>query len=208
MSSSTTTINSIGGVTSTIFTGFNFKFILYLLVAIIIEIIVIVYATRSNQYLTVAIFAPISLYVFIVYGLRWFGADSPYPQSTVNWPPIINSCPDFLVAYNIPNTKTTGCVDVIGIAPGDKFKQNKSGIPTFGSGSTAQPTGSISSTVAATAYNSVGWFPTKVPNETKADLCTRLRTAGLTWDGVFDGANCLSSTGSLLSGQGTAGTCT
>jgi len=207
ISSSTATINSSSGASQTIFGNFNIKLFIYVIAAIIIEAGVVSYANSQGQNLLLAIFVPLSLYIFLVYGIRWFSSDGPYKKtSTENWPPAINSCPDFLTAYNIKNTKITGCVDRIGISKNGGFKMlGASGLPSWTNAPTQPITASTNESNGAASYSQFGFFPTQVMGETPAALCKRLENAGLTWEGIYDGQNCLNSKGSVTSGMGIAG---
>ena len=203
IANSTGAIKSSSGETLTVWGGFNMKIFMYVIVAIVIEFIVAMYAMRAKQYIILAIFVPLSLYIFITYGLQWFGPNGPYSKTTVQWPPSINTCPDFLTAYTV-STKPSikGCVDTIGVSRNQAFiKLPSSGQPSWANG---PPTSVIGDTATATNYNSTGFFPI-VPNEKASDLCTRLQTAGLTWEGIWDGENCYGKDGSVTSGGGKSG---
>lgn len=206
---STATINSGSGASQTVFGNFNMKLFIYVIAAIVIEAGVVSYANSQGQYLLLAIFVPISLYIFIVYGIRWFSSDGPYKKtSTENWPPAINSCPDFLTSYTVSagTTKITGCVDRIGISSNGGFRKvESSGLPTWTNPPTQPITASTTDSNGAASYSKFGFFPTQVMGETPAALCKRLADAGLTWEGVYDGQNCLNSKGSVTSGMGIGG---
>jgi hypothetical protein len=204
ITSSTATINA-GGSTKTIFGNFNIKLLIYILIAIIIEYVVASIAMKANQYILLAIFIPLSLYIFVIYGQRWFGPDGPYTNSVVQWPPAMNTCPDFLTAYTFPKNGSIpaikGCVDTIGVSRNSTFlKLPSSGTPT------AHPNATISAgdaTGAAKSYSTTDFFPIQIAGETPTQLCSRLQTAGLTWEGIYDGENCYSA-GSIISGGGAA----
>jgi len=209
IANSTGAVKSSAGVTQVLFGDFNFYLFIYIMFAIVVEIAAIAYAMRSQQYIMLAIFLPISLYIFLVYGTRWFGADGIYGNTTVPWPPAINSCPDFLTSYVVAATGSNpaipGCVDTIGVSRNGGFTRSPTGTPSnpppsgtpisSGQTSTGGPSGN--------ATNFTGFFPTNIPGEKPATLCARLQTAGLTWEGIWDGENCFSG-GSVISGKGGA----
>ena len=210
VTSSTATINSSSGASQTVFGNFNMKLFIYVIAAIIIEAGVISYANSQGQNLLMAIFVPLSIYIFLVYGIRWFSSNGAYAKiPTGNWPPAINSCPDFLSAYNINGSqgvKITGCVDRIGISSNGGFRKvESSGIPNWPQPPTNPITASTTDSNGAAAYSRFGFFPTQVMGETPAALCKRLADAGLTWEGIYDGQNCLNSKGSDTSGMGIGG---
>ena len=203
MSSAVTNTITSGGQTVSVFGNFNFKLFIYIMVAIVIEIAAIIYAVKAPMVLMLAVFIPLSLYIFLVYGWNWFGPGGPYTNTPVSWPPTLNSCPDFLVSYVVPKNQNVpalpGCVDTIGVStrPAD-FPKRVSGVPNWSSA----PTAVITPSTAAT-YHTNGWFATRT-GETTAALCARLQTAGLTWEGIWDGTTCYSG-GSAISGGGTGG---
>jgi len=203
IANSTGAIKSSSGETQTIWGGFNMKIFIYVIVALVIEFIVIMYAVKAKQYIIIAIFAPLSLYIFITYGILWFGPNGPYSKTTVQWPPSINTCPDFLTAYTA-SPKVKGCVDTIGVSrdPSAFPKLSSSGIPNWGT--KGAPTAVIGDTTVAKDLNSTGFFPI-ILNETASDLCARLQSAQLTWEGIWDGENCYGGDGSVTSGGGKSG---
>jgi hypothetical protein len=200
--SSTTDKLAVGGYTFSLFTDFNFKLFLYIIVAIIIEIVAIVYATSAPMYLAAVLFVPLSLFIFIVYGIQWFGPDGIYKNGIVPWPPVINSCPDYLVAITTGSgtSAVNGCVDPVGISSkGDAgFKRLPTGQFT--------PSWSTPPVKGDTTQFVNGFFAI-IPNEELSVTCSRLQTAGLTWDGVYDGATCFNPNGSSTVGSSSAGNC-
>ncbi len=60
------------------------------------------------------------LLTFIFYGLRWFpgGKLNGTGASKVAWPPIVNMCPDFMVAWTAPGNQTSSSTAII---TGDVF---------------------------------------------------------------------------------------
>jgi len=199
----TDTITS-GGQTYSLFGNFNLKLFIYIIVAIIIEIVAIVYGMGPPpMFLMLVIFIPLSLYVFIIYGLAWFGPDGPYSNKKVSWPPAINSCPDFLTAY--ASGSLPGCIDTVGVSSNAGFKANSNGKVTFsGSAPTSISNGTTGN---ASSFFTVGWFPTRVGGEKIQELCSRLRTAGLTWEGIYDGQQCYEDGSAIKSKVTGIGTC-
>jgi hypothetical protein len=199
ITSSTATVTA-GSSTQNKFGNFNVKLLFYILGALIVEFGVISYAMKANQYILMALFIPLSLYIFLVYGQRWFGKDGPYSNKIEQWPPAVNTCPDFLTAYVIKENgslpKIKGCVDTIGVSrkEGGFKKLPSSGTPV------SSPTGPLTA-AAAKDYNTTDFFPTNIAGETPRQLCDRLQDAGLTWEGICDGDNCYSE-GSIISGGG------
>ena len=192
VSSVTDTITS-GGQSFSVFGDFNIKLFVYIVFALLVEIVAIIYCVKAPMFLALAIFIPISLYIFLVYGFQWFGPDGAFANKLVSWPPTLNSCPDFLVSYVVPKTGAVpalpGCIDTIGVStkPGSFPRANADNTPV----NFTAPTTVVTPT-AAESYHSKGWFATKT-GETVGALCERLKATGLTWEGIWDGNTCYSA---------------
>ena len=190
MVSSVTDKITSGGQTFSVFGDFNLKLFLYIVFALLIEIVAIVYCIKVPMFLGLAIFLPISLYIFIIYGFQLFGPNGPFADVLVKWPPTLNSCPDFLVSHIVPKNGAVpalpGCVDTIGIStkPGSFPRATATGTPI----NFTNPTAPVTAAQALT-YLQNGWFATNV-GETTSNLCKRLEAAGLTWEGIWDGTTC------------------
>lgn len=127
-----------------------------------------------------------STLLFIFFGFRWFSSSSSSSESKT-WPPTINSCPDYLTY--IPKNTLTGstsivsdiCVDYLGVSVnGGLNKTNKDD-------SISYPT-----VISFTRNSKI--FP-YTSNDIKATsvqaICDACATAGITWEGVFDGDSCI-----------------
>ena len=162
--------------------AFNILQVIFIVAAILIIGGGSLYFGSNQEYIGVLIFLPLSILIFVVYGLRWFGPDGIYQNKMVSWPPAINACPDYLTAYTIksPQGSTKGCVDTIGVSRNGGIALLKKGDKIVNP-------------------NDPRFFRLK-PGETRAALCQRVITAGLTWEGVSDGETCFSpdSTGASV----------
>jgi hypothetical protein len=121
------------------------------------------------------------LYVFVVYGLRWFGsASSLFAQTPVSWPPTINTCPDFLTYYGrkMPDgTVKDTCIDFIGVSKNGTLK-------VFPKDGLSNPPASDNYyfSLTTTSTNAAG---------KNAALCQSAMTYGLTWEGITNGDSCV-----------------
>ena len=138
------------------------------------------------------------LYVFVVYGLRWFGsASSLFAQTPVSWPPTINTCPDFLTYYGrkmADGTVKDTCIDFIGVSKNGSLK-------VFPKDGTTNPptTDDYYFSLATTATDAAG---------KNAAWCQSAMAHGLTWEGITNGESCVlppQPTGG--SGSGSAAGC-
>jgi hypothetical protein len=112
-----------------------------------------------------------TLIAAIVFGLRWFQPSGDLNKPTVSsWPPVINTCPDFLTLYNVGGTSY--CIDTIGIVkPG--------GITQW-----TDPTQTDTKYLFNLFLDLTGTARAKA-------LCEECNTKLVTWEGVFDGATCM-----------------
>lgn len=131
-----------------------------------------VYATGQARGVLFAIGA---LIVLVYFGLRWFGSRIVKPTS---WPPIINMCPDYLTYVS----RLRGCVDMLGVskASSGMTKTLPSEVASL----------SKSNTQKVFEFTSEDVRAAKSVNDLKT-ICERCQTAGLTWEGVWDGDVCV-----------------
>lgn len=146
--------------------GFNIKLGIYIIAAIII----IGYGSyQVYQYyegLGALLYFVGSLYVCIIYGTRWFGPGAN--DSQTSWPPIINTCPDYLSYYQrtkADGSKVDTCIDTIGI-------------------------GSLVKKFDAASQSDEMFF--EIPSGAKDlnALCNKAIANKLTWEGITNGESC------------------
>lgn len=153
----------------------NWGFILYTVVGMI----GLVYGTKTvyeiNQTRGV-VFGICAVFVVVYYGIRWFGTSKL--NNPKNWPPVINMCPDYLTYVE----RISGCVDMSGIT-------NKSAglIKTLPS-----ELGSLSRTNTQKVFEFTSQDVRDAKNvDTLTEICNRCQTAGVTWEGIWDGDVCV-----------------
>ncbi len=135
-----------------------------------------------------------TLFIFTLYGLKWFSTGAILSQTPVSWPPIINTCPDYLVYYgrSMPDGTTQDtCIDMIGVSKNGSLKL----FPKDG-----QAPSSDDYYFSLTTKSS---DPTSKNNE----LCQKAINMGLTWEGITNGESCISSSGTPTSGGNSGGAC-
>ena len=170
------------------FEKFDIKFIIYIVVCIIIVAYGSYQVLQLYQGLGALLYFVGSLYVCIVYGIRWFGSDG---DGAIPWPPMINTCPDYLTYYSrtVNGVKVDTCIDTVGIAdqsvPGALTK-----FPSDGS----TPPESAFFPLATTTANK------------NTELCNRAIQYKLTWEGITNGESCIGTNGQPGSSGGAAGT--
>lgn len=157
-------------------------FNIYLIIYAIISIAVIVGGTFKiygmNESIGALVFCIGSSAIFLLFGLRWFGAsNSLFSKTPVTWPPTINSCPDYLTLYKRTlgnGTVQESCVDLVGVSRNGNLKL----FPKEGEAPQSEE------------Y----YFSLKTTNSDAAsrnsELCQRALSFGLTWEGITNGESC------------------
>jgi hypothetical protein len=133
--------------------------------------------------LAAGLYAVGSVFLLITYGLRWFSEGAMLSSATVQWPPVINTCPDYLTHYKrkkADGTTEETCVDTIGVA------RNPEMLMVFPASGTPDDDRYYFSLVTAKA-------DTAGRNK---ELCQRAIQYGLTWEGVTNGESCILPDGS------------
>jgi hypothetical protein len=153
-------------------------FNIYLGIYIVVAILVIAGGTYKLMDQTIAAFLFFvgSVVVFIIFGLRWFNDKGVFSKTPVQWPPNINTCPDFLTYYKRTSggTKVDTCIDLIGVSRNSSIKVfPKTGIePT---------TDDYYFALATTSTDDA---------QRNQELCQKAIAAGLTWEGITNGESC------------------
>jgi len=171
----------------------DFVFILYILFSVVIGLGGTYYMVQSERTLGAFLYFVGSILILTFYGLRWFSGDAlkvTRYENSKSWPPIVNTCPDFLSVYErtIPGSskKEKICVDLIGVAEG--------GIQKL-----IDPANVTNDNYVFKLY-----MDKKGPDRMKA-LCQECRLKKVTWEGVYDGTAC-TATGAVPNADGTTDT--
>ena len=170
----------------------DFLFILYILFSVVVGIGGTSYLVQSERTLGAFLYFVGAVLILTFYGLRWFSGDAlkVTRYDTKSWPPVVNTCPDFLSVYErtVPGTTTKEkvCVDLIGVAEG--------GIQKL--------------TDPANVTNDNYVFKLSM-DKRGADrmraLCQECRLKKVSWEGVYDGVAC-TATGAVPNADGSSDT--
>jgi hypothetical protein len=166
----------------------NFAYIAYIFISIAIGLGGSMYLFRSERMIAAIIFLILSIFVFIFFGTRWFSSGNVIGTYTGSWPPIINTCPDYLVSYNKPGVSATdpkipACIDLIGISR--TLGTGTSGITMWNS-ATDNTTPPV--TTSPKYFNYV--YKAGMTQEQLQVLCDKANQLGLTWEGITNGDSC------------------
>ena len=161
---------------------FDIKLIIYVIGCILILTWGTYQIYQAFQMLGAIIYFAGALYVCIIYGIRWFKNNAS--SSATVWPPVINTCPDYLTYYerDVNGKKVASCIDTIGVS---KKPNTLQVFPKDGNSSSDER-----------------YFFT-IPASI-ADKCSQAMAAGLTWEGITNGESCIvntSNTGTSSSGS-------
>lgn len=139
-------------------------------------------------------------FLLVTYGLRWFiGEKSILSDKVVQWPPVMNTCPDFLTYYKrkkADGSSEDTCIDTIGVSRNPAMLQR---FPSSG---------------PAPNDDDKYFFSLKTASSESAaknqELCQRAILYGLTWEGITNGESCILPDGSKASpssGSGSGSGC-
>jgi hypothetical protein len=168
---------------------FNIYLGIYIVLAILITAGITFKLISSGLAISGILFLIGAIYIFVVYGLKWFNKDSLLSKTPVSWPPTINTCPDYLMYYGrkMPDgTTKASCIDLIGVS-------KNGGLKVFPKGS-EPPT-------SDDYYFSLITTSTDTSSKNK-ELCQRAITMGLTWEGITNGESCITPTGPVVPSGG------
>ena len=166
---------------------------LYLIGFIALAFMIIVGGTYqvSSQGYTAIVFFIGSLSLFIFYGIRWFGASPLFNPASGPWPPVINTCPDYLTYYQrtVGGIQKDSCIDTIGVS------RDQSLLSTFPKDGTIPENDSYYLDISGLSSD---------PATKSTQMCNAAMNQKVTWEGVTNGESCVTrSTGT--SGSGSSG---
>ena len=175
----------------------NLYLILYGLVALAVLLVGISKLYGMGMTFGAVLYGVGASFMLVTYGLRWFGSDKSILSNVKGpWPPVMNTCPDFLTYYQrakADGTKEDTCIDTIGVS------RNPVIFPRFPSGGAPPTDDKYYFSLKTTKADAAG---------RNQELCQRTIQYGLTWEGISNGESCILPDGSKVgpsSGQAPAG---
>jgi len=170
------------------FDNFNINLVIYIIVAILVVAYGSFQISKLFGTLEVIVYFGGSLYICILYGIRWFGAGAS--TTPISWPPVINTCPDYLTYFKrtVNGASVDTCIDTIGITDQTILKK-------FPSDGTTPSEPEYYFSLATTS------------NDKQTELCNRAMAAKLTWEGITNGESCIGKNGQAGGTSGTSTTC-
>jgi hypothetical protein len=132
------------------------------------------YVLFMTNYTIAALIYLVGMIALVSYfGTRWFSEKGDALKAAAGpWPPSINTCPDFLALTYTTDTNKAVCVDTIGVATNMQ-----------------KTTGTVASGDNNKIFNI---YTASADAATRSkQLCNEAKNKGITWEGVWDGMNCL-----------------
>lgn len=178
----------------------NLYLILYGLIALAALLGGVTTLYRMGMTLAAGLYAVGAGFLLVTYGLRWFGGEkSILSDATVQWPPVMNTCPDFLTYYKrkkADGSSEDACIDTLGVSRNPAMLQP---FPANGPAPNDDDKYFFSLKTASSE--------TAAKNQ---ELCQRAILYGLTWEGITNGESCILPDGSKASpssGSGSGSGC-
>jgi hypothetical protein len=168
------------------FSKIDYAFIAYIFLCAVLGLTTVVRLLQTGRLWSSVLCGILFILIFVFFGRRWFYNNRFAGTYSGVWPPLINTCPDYLVYFNRSGVDT--CVDLIGV--------NRSGgsLRSWGRGDTPE-----NPPVDAAKYFNYIYKPTMTQDELQ-NLCDVAQKAGLTWEGITNGDSCTFGTPSTVIG--------
>ncbi len=171
----------------------NLYLILYGLIALAAFIAGTVKLYQMDLTLGAGLYAVGAGFLLVTYGLRWFGGEkSILSDAVVQWPPVMNTCPDFLTYYKrkkADGSSEEACVDTIGVS------RNSAMLQRFPANGPAPDDDKYFFSLKTNASDAAA---------KNQELCQRAILYGLTWEGITNGESCISPDGTKASPSGSS----
>ena len=162
--------------------------LMYIFVCVAILVGVPIQLYRGGRDLVAVLVFIGTLIISIFFGIRWF--DKLGGGDTGNkWPPVINTCPDYLTYFKRTTTSASGststkntCIDLMGVSKKPAI------LKPWGANSISNPP------LDDGFYFNID-FVTKQDITKLEQMCEAALNAGVSWEGVTDGISCTATSG-------------
>ena len=165
----------------------NIYLVIFIAVAFMVTIGGSLQLNNTSGLYGAALFGIASTVLFIVYGIRWFGDKSLMTPASGPWPPMINSCPDYLTSYKrtVGGVTKDTCIDTIGVS------KDNSLLATFPKDGVAPS--------SDTYYMDLSGLNSD-PAAKSTQLCNLALNQKVTWEGITNGESCVTAAPTDASG--------
>jgi hypothetical protein len=76
----------------------SFWMIVYIIICVVTASTSVNFLLQRGQQIGAMLLLILLILIYIFYGIKWFNSTTPTP-GTIQWPPIVNMCPDFMVSW-------------------------------------------------------------------------------------------------------------
>jgi hypothetical protein len=155
----------------------NYNLVAYVLFASVMIISMLNLLYRSERIIAAVAILVLFILVFTFFGLRWFkyGITSNSMNANATYPPVINTCPDYMSLTTKSDGTTKACIDTVGLGTGG-----------LGSLIKTWRTGTTPENASSDYYFNYIYRPGMTKDEIKI-LKEQAIAKNLTWEGVTDG---------------------
>jgi hypothetical protein len=155
----------------------NYNLVAYVLFASVMIISMLNLLYRSERIIAAVAILVLFILVFTFFGLRWFkyGITSNSMNKDATYPPVINTCPDYMSLTTKSDGTTKACIDTVGLGVGGSTSR----ITTWRTGTTPQ-------TATSDHYFNFIYRPGMSKSEI-GGLKDQAIDKKITWEGVTDG---------------------
>lgn len=155
----------------------NYSLVTYVIFASVMLISMLNLLYSSERIIAAVAILVLFILVFTFFGLRWFkyGINNSSMNKNSTYPPVINTCPDYMSLTTKSDGTTKACIDTVGLGNGGANSQ----ITTWRTGTTPQ-------TATSNYYFNYIYKPGMSKSEIDT-LKTQAENKHLTWEGVTDG---------------------
>uniref|UniRef100_A0A6C0I9Z6 Uncharacterized protein n=1 Tax=viral metagenome TaxID=1070528 RepID=A0A6C0I9Z6_9ZZZZ len=160
----------------------NWYLILYIFLAIVIGTYPTMVLYQSGRGIAAIVYIVSVLLVLTFYGLRWIRYGPKHGGKGGAWPPVINTCPDYLTFFNrpddsAPNGMTPTCIDFLGVSRNTGISKWRHDMPLDNPSSDDKYYFDLKTTSADLTLRN-------------QELCARAVEKGLSWEGITNGESC------------------
>ena len=167
----------------------SYWMILYIVVSIVTASSSVNFLLQRGQQTAAMILLVLLILIYIFYGLRWFGKKSGDTPGSIQWPPIVNMCPDFMVSWTGPDNKIY-CYDSSNIY---SLSAGSNGLTTVSINGVNKPVYLIKdpsqNTGAKDITSDTSGSRWPLANKLKTDTVSVTSGSSLRWEGVWDGSS-------------------
>lgn len=165
----------------------SFWMIIYIVVSIVTATSSVNFLLQRGQQIGAMILLILLILIYIFYGMKWFNDKNAQTPGSIQWPPIVNMCPDFMVSWTAPDSKIY-CYDSSNIY---NLSAGSNGLETVTINGTIKPAYLIKNPSANTGAKDftadTGGARWPLANKFEYNKTLVTSNSNLRWEGVWNG---------------------